>query len=97
MLPAHSSAPFTGLLRSNVPGVACYFTGLSYTRTLLATLPAFTAAPAPAANGGSVLPKLTSGGNLLAGSATRVAVGVVLNPFTVLKARYEVCPPGPWL
>ena len=39
----------------------------------------------------SVLPVLTGSGNLLAGATTRVAVGFVLNPFSVLKARYEVC------
>jgi solute carrier family 25 protein 38 len=33
---------------------------------------------------------LTSSGNLLAGATTRVAVGFALNPFSVLKARYEV-------
>jgi solute carrier family 25 protein 38 len=38
----------------------------------------------------SVLPVLTNSGNLLAGATTRVAVGFVLNPFSVLKARYEV-------
>ena len=38
----------------------------------------------------SVLPVLTSLGNLLAGATTRVAIGFVLNPFSVLKARYEV-------
>jgi solute carrier family 25, member 38 len=38
----------------------------------------------------SVLPKLTSGGNLLAGASARVAVGFLLNPFTLLKARFEV-------
>jgi len=38
----------------------------------------------------SVLPVLTNTGNLLAGATTRVAVGLVLNPFSVLKARYEV-------
>jgi solute carrier family 25 protein 38 len=33
---------------------------------------------------------LTSSGNLLAGATTRIAVGFALNPFSVLKARYEV-------
>lgn len=42
-------------------------------------------------NSGSVLPKLTNQGNLLAGAVTRVAVGFLLNPFSVLKARFEVC------
>ena len=39
---------------------------------------------------GSVLPSLTSQGNLLAGATARVAIGFLLNPFSVLKARYEV-------
>lgn len=46
----------------------------------------------------SVLPKLTNQGNLLAGATTRIAVGFLLNPFSVLKARFEVCctiPPVP--
>ncbi|KAH9950135.1 solute carrier family 25 member 38 [Amylocystis lapponica] len=73
----------------NVPGVALYFTGLNYSRALLATLPHFTVAKPAAVHGGSVLPKLTNTGNLVAGAVTRVSVGVLLNPFTLLKARYE--------
>lgn len=76
----------------NVPGVALYFTGLNHARTVLATTPYF-AVPCSSKNHekeGSVLPKLTSQGNLLAGATTRVAVGILLNPITVLKARYEV-------
>ncbi|PCH41645.1 mitochondrial carrier [Wolfiporia cocos MD-104 SS10] len=78
------------LLR-NVPGVALYFTGLNYTRGFLATSPYFAQTPSDhaRAHSGSVLPKLTKWGNLFAGAATRVAVGALLNPFTVLKARYE--------
>jgi solute carrier family 25 protein 38 len=41
-------------------------------------------------NNSSVLPTLTSQGNLLAGATTRVGVGFILNPFSVLKARFEV-------
>jgi hypothetical protein len=41
-------------------------------------------------NTSSVLPKLTSQGNLIAGATTRVGVGFLLNPFSVLKARFEV-------
>jgi len=44
---------------------------------------------------GSVLPTLTSQGNLLAGATTRVTVGFLLNPFSVLKARFEVRPSLP--
>jgi solute carrier family 25 protein 38 len=42
-------------------------------------------------NHGSVLPTLTSEGNLVAGATARVGVGFLLNPFSVLKARFEVC------
>jgi solute carrier family 25 protein 38 len=37
----------------------------------------------------SVLPKLTNQGNLLAGATARTAVGFLLNPISVLKARFE--------
>jgi len=37
----------------------------------------------------SVLPKLTNQGNLLAGATARVGVGFLLNPISVLKARFE--------
>ena len=75
----------------NVPGVAMYFTGLNQMRTLMATSPYFATVRLQVTNShGSTLPKLTSQGNLIAGATTRVAVGFVLNPFSVLKARYEV-------
>lgn len=77
----------------NVPGVAVYFTGLNYVRTVMATSQYFSSAfvqdRAPSKHG-STLPKLSPQGNLLAGATTRVTVGVLLNPFTILKARYEV-------
>ena len=78
-------------LPSNVPGIALYFTGLSQVRGFMATLPIFTVAQKrEPGKHSSVLPMLTSPGNLLAGATTRVAVGLALNPFSVLKARYEV-------
>jgi len=76
----------------NVPGVALYMTSLTQLRTKMATSPYFALVRKPAngtANNSSVLPSLTSSGNLLAGATTRVTVGFVLNPFSVLKARYE--------
>lgn len=78
------------LLR-NVPGVALYFTSLNHVRTVLATTPYFAVVPLEQtrASSGSVLPKLSKWGNLLAGATARVAVGTLLNPFAVLKARYE--------
>jgi solute carrier family 25, member 38 len=57
----------------------------------MAASPIFTAAQRhESGRNSSVLPVLTSSGNLLAGATTRVAVGFALNPFSVLKARYEV-------
>ncbi|KAH9887583.1 solute carrier family 25 member 38 [Cubamyces lactineus] len=81
----------TASLLRNVPGVALYFTGLNQFRAFLATSPYFAPLRAPSASSysSSTLPKLTAQGNLLAGAVTRVAVGIVLNPFSVLKARYE--------
>ncbi|KAI0366224.1 solute carrier family 25 member 38 [Pilatotrama ljubarskyi] len=81
----------TASLLRNVPGVALYFTGLNQFRAFLATSPYFAPLRAPSASSysSSTLPKLTPQGNLLAGAVTRVAVGLVLNPFSVLKARYE--------
>ncbi|KAI0084184.1 solute carrier family 25 member 38 [Irpex rosettiformis] len=80
----------TATLLRNVPGVAMYFTGLTQLRTLMATSPYFASMQASSQHThGSTLPKLSVQGNLLAGATARVAVGFVLNPFTVLKARYE--------
>jgi solute carrier family 25 protein 38 len=76
---------------SNVPGIALYFTSLSQVRGLMAASPIFaTAQKRESGRHSSVLPTLTSSGNLLAGATTRVVVGFALNPFSVLKARYEV-------
>ena len=71
-----------------------YFTGLTQLRTLMATSPYFASIQATNKHThGSTLPKLSVKGNLIAGATARVAVGFVLNPFTVLKARYEVRKP----
>ncbi|KAG5642614.1 hypothetical protein DXG03_002484 [Asterophora parasitica] len=58
----------------------------------MATSPYFTTVRKHSQNNSkssSVLPTLTNGGNLLAGATTRVGVGFLLNPFSVLKARFE--------
>ncbi|KAF8901746.1 solute carrier family 25 member 38 [Gymnopilus junonius] len=77
------------LLR-NVPGVAMYMTSLTQLRTLMARSPYFALAKEQSSKvNESVLPSLSSTGNLLAGATTRVAVGFLLNPFSVIKARFE--------
>ena len=82
---------FQEYARSNVPGIALYMTGLNQARGFMAVSPLFAAVrKRDSERHSSVLPVLSSSGNLLAGASTRVAVGLVLNPFSVLKARYEV-------
>lgn len=78
-------------LTRNVPGVALYMSSLTQLRYWMATrLPYFRAAQqADLSTSGSVLPKLNSQGNLIAGAVARVSVGFLLNPLSVLKARYE--------
>lgn len=71
----------------NVPGVALYMTLLTQLRTVMSVSPYFRIKSDHKSS--SVLPKLSSQGNLLAGATARVAVGFILNPFTVLKARFE--------
>ncbi|TFK43124.1 solute carrier family 25 member 38 [Crucibulum laeve] len=73
----------------NVPGVALYMTSLTQLRTIMATSPYFSVIRKQTRENSSVLPALTSQGNLLAGATTRVGVGFLLNPFSVLKARFE--------
>lgn len=78
---------------SNVPGVALYFYMLSAIRTELALVPWFarTAGAATSSEGKrSALAQLSSTGNLVAGAVARTSVGFVLNPITVIKARFEV-------
>ncbi|KAH7912469.1 mitochondrial carrier domain-containing protein [Hygrophoropsis aurantiaca] len=68
-------------------------TSLTQLRAIMATSPYFTAVQQRQRLGNSsnssVLPKLSNEGNLLAGATARVGVGFFLNPFTVLKARFE--------
>ncbi|KAG9317054.1 solute carrier family 25 member 38 [Chiua virens] len=78
-------------LARNIPGVALYFTSLTHLRSTMARSPHFSVAPVVAKkeDAKSVLPKLTNQGNLLAGATARIGVGLLLNPFSVLKARFE--------
>jgi len=76
----------------NVPGLALYMTSLTQLRTSMATSSYFSTVRGESTAQGkhtSVLPKLSMQGNLLAGATARVAVGSLLNPFSVLKARFE--------
>lgn len=72
----------------NVPGVALYMTGLTHLRSFIARSPRFSIKKVQN-NTKTVLPKLSNSGNLLAGATARIAVGLVLNPFSVVKARLE--------
>lgn len=56
----------------------------------MAMSPYFARVQSSSATSTSVLPSLTKQGNLIAGATARVAVGFLLNPFSVLKARFEV-------
>jgi len=78
----------TPSLIRNVPGVALYMTGVTQLRAMMATSPYF-ALMRKTSSSGSVLPSLSNQGNLVAGAITRVGVGFALNPFSVLKARFE--------
>ena len=92
------TCPF--FLHRNVPGVALYMTSLTQMRTFLARSPYFAhirrQSNAGSGENVSVLPSLTPQGNLLAGATTRVAVGFLLNPFSVIKTRFEVWIPFLW-
>ncbi|KAG8817695.1 hypothetical protein FRC19_011204 [Serendipita sp. 401] len=79
-------------LARNVPGVALYYTSLQHVRNTFATL--FSSAVVttrPGAEKGrvSTLTVLSPTGNLAAGALTRTAIGFVLNPLTIVKARFE--------
>jgi solute carrier family 25 protein 38 len=60
--------------------------------TAVAALPASSVPPAPPISPASntALVKLSPQGNLIAGAIGRTGVGFILNPVTVLKARFEV-------
>ncbi len=86
---------FTSFFYRNIPGIALYMTSLTQLRAYMAQSPYFALVKeypdGQALNRNtSVLPTLSMQGNLVAGATTRGAVGFLLNPFSVLKARYEV-------
>jgi len=81
-------------LARNVPGLALYMSGLTQLRAYMARFPYFASAKMypdgdPRGKNVSVLPTLTMQGNLVAGTTSRVAVSFLMNPFSLLKARYE--------
>ncbi|CAE6456522.1 unnamed protein product [Rhizoctonia solani] len=79
----------TPTVARSVPGVAIYFYALQSVRVRLVKISSL-AAPSPTASEkGSALPKLTPGANLASGACTRVAVGFLLSPLAILKARFE--------
>ncbi|KAF9364040.1 hypothetical protein BGX34_002643 [Mortierella sp. NVP85] len=73
----------------NVPGAAMYFTVLNETRTLLAKRKLNGLDRTDTVSTNSALPKLSNTENLLAGGASRAAIGFVMMPATVIKVRYE--------
>ncbi|KAF8935442.1 mitochondrial carrier domain-containing protein [Dissophora ornata] len=73
----------------NVPGAAMYFTVLNESRTLLARRKINGVERADTVSGTSALPKLSNTENLVAGGASRAAIGFVMMPATVIKVRYE--------
>jgi solute carrier family 25 protein 38 len=86
----------------NVPGVAMYFYSVSEIRALLAhsavpylsfsTADNATNAASNASSSNSkhsTLARLTVTGNLVSGAVARVAVGFLLSPITIVKARFE--------
>lgn len=67
-----------------------YFTVLNESRTLLARRKINGQERTDTQSGTSALPKLSNTENLIAGGASRAAIGFVMMPATVIKVRYEV-------
>jgi len=74
-------------LARNVPGVGLYFYTLQTVRYHLT--PYFPSTSTTSSSSSSVLPKLSPNGNLISGALCRTAIGLLLNPFAVVKARFE--------
>jgi solute carrier family 25 protein 38 len=95
VLPSGPSSAYSILslfpFSRNVPGAAMYFTVLNESRTLLARRKINGQERTDIRTGTSALPKLSNAENLVAGGASRAAIGFVMMPATVIKVRYEVC------
>lgn len=66
-------------------------TSLTHLRAIMAKSPYFAVQDVRESKDGikTVLPKLSTQGNLIAGASARVAIGLLLNPFSLVKARFE--------
>ncbi|WFD21301.1 hypothetical protein MCAP1_003562 [Malassezia caprae] len=76
----------------NVPGVAAYFYTLNELRWLVAKwqVPGLSTPDNVArTQRSSTLARLSSTGNILSGALARVFIGLLLNPISIVKARYE--------
>ena len=79
------------VFRRNVPGQALYLTSVQQVRDAIGRVfPSFARTKDAAGERLTTLVKLTPTGNLVAGAVTRTAIGFVVNPLTVVKARFEV-------
>ena len=78
----------------NVPGVAAYFYTLNEMRWYVAKwqipLLSIPGATSMSLSGGtSTMARLSSAGNIITGALARVSIGLLLNPMSIIKARYE--------
>lgn len=76
----------------NVPGVAAYFYTLNEVRWLVAKwqVPGLsTLDTSTRTHRSSTLARLSSTGNIVTGALARVTIGLILNPISIVKARYE--------
>jgi solute carrier family 25 protein 38 len=84
----------SGAVGRNVPGVALYYTSLQHVRYAFGSMFPWAVAArkeTQTTNGKvSTLPVLSHGGNMAAGALTRTGIGLILNPLTIIKARFEV-------
>ena len=78
----------------NVPGVAAYFYTLNELRWLVALWQVPILSIPGATNTAlldttSTMARLSNAGNMITGAVARVSIGLLLNPISIVKARYE--------